>query len=65
VDSKEDPEKEQMFSAEINSIASIVALKYISERKHLHFLVSDTADGKKVGAILKYYLSIPNWHSRR
>ena len=55
VDSKEDPEKEQMFGAEINSIASIVALKYISERKHLHFLVSDTIDGKKVGAILKYY----------
>jgi len=55
VDKKEDPEKDQMFGAEINSIASIVALNYISERRHLHFLVSDTNDGKKVGAILKYY----------
>ncbi|KAF2956650.1 putative CRISPR-associated protein [Marinitoga sp. 38H-ov] len=52
---KEDPENYRGFGAEINSIISILKKGYLTNRKNLYFLVSDTLDGKKIGNILKNF----------
>ncbi|ONN26434.1 hypothetical protein XJ44_08935 [Thermosipho affectus] len=57
-ESNEDPEEFRGFGAEINSIASIVKKGYLTERKNLYFLVSDTDDGRKIGTILKNFFKV-------
>ncbi|ABR31500.1 putative CRISPR-associated protein [Thermosipho melanesiensis] len=57
------PENLREFGAEINSIVSIIKKGYLTERKNLYFLVSDTDEGKKIGEILKgYFENIKNFN---
>jgi putative CRISPR-associated protein (TIGR02619 family) len=47
----------RMCGAEINSICSIVNGKYLTEKNRCVFLVSDSVEGKFIGAVLKEFLS--------
>ncbi len=47
---------DRLNGAEINSISSIIDKGLLDSRDHLYFLVSDTEDGQKIGAILKAYV---------
>ncbi|MEM5872132.1 MAG: putative CRISPR-associated protein [Candidatus Aenigmatarchaeota archaeon] len=50
-----DTTNDRFLGAEINSISSIIEHGYVSDRKNIYFLVSDTVDGRKIGEILKEY----------
>ncbi|HEX2958397.1 MAG TPA: putative CRISPR-associated protein [Chitinispirillaceae bacterium] len=45
------------LSAELNSITSIIQHNYLSIRQRCLFLVSDTPEGRFIGAVLKEYYS--------
>jgi putative CRISPR-associated protein (TIGR02619 family) len=47
----------QVCGAEINSITSICQSNLLSDRIHIFFLVSDTADGQTIGKLLQSYYS--------
>ncbi len=49
------PNTDRLCGAEINSIARICEKGFLANRLRLIFLVSDTEDGKKTGALLKLY----------
>jgi len=52
---EQDPESERSLGAEINSIASLIKLGILNQRRNLILLVSDTPGGEMVGKILKEY----------
>lgn len=52
------PPDERMLGAEINSISSILNKRMLQERLSIHFLVSDTDDGRFLGKLLKEYFSL-------
>lgn len=52
---QEKPNTDRLCGAEINSVTSICDRGYLSSRRQLLFLVSETDDGKNTGAVLKLY----------
>ncbi len=46
---------DRILGAEINSVAHLISENIVDEVDQLHFLVSDTQDGRDTGEVLKYY----------
>lgn len=55
---EQDPENERTLGAEINSIASLIKLGILNQRRNLILLVSDTPGGEMVGKVLKEYFEL-------
>lgn len=52
---QQEPEKERVLGAEINSITSMIRQGLLDSRQNLILLVSDTSDGELIGQTLKEY----------